>query len=404
MRLLGSIGSLLVLMACQTVPTSVPPPPTPPVISVPAAPRPLRIGLALGGGAARGFAHIGVIQVLEEAGIRPDLVVGTSAGSLVAALYASGKNGRELAAVALAMDEGALTDWSYPGRGVIRGEALARYVREQTRGLSIEQMGLPLGIVATDLDSGVAVLFQRGDTGAAVRASSAVPAVFQPVKIGSREFVDGGLVAPVPVRFARQMGAERVIAVDISAAPDGNPTGDAMKMLLQTFAIMGRSINQFELREADVVLRPALAGVSGTDFTARQRGDSSRARGDVAGAAYAAREAHPGGALKRKTARCCHRAEGTQKGGFHEVTEETTFQREPRLNKAGALLRCGVGRKVQLRHSPSSVRSIRQRAWPWPSTAWPSRRWWSRPGSWLRRLQRLAWPPCARFRRRCWQR
>ena len=241
------------------------------VVPPPRVPTPPRIGLALGGGAARGFAHIGVIQVLEEAGIRPDLVVGTSAGSLVAALYASGKSGTELATLALAMDESAITDWSFPGRGLIRGEALARYVREHTGGRTIERMRLPLGIVATDLDSGAAILFQRGDTGAAVRASSAVPAVFQPVRIGEREFVDGGLVSPVPVRFARQMGADLVIAVDISTPPDGAATSDLFKMLLQTFSIMGRSINQFELRDADLVLRPALAGVTSADFGARAK-------------------------------------------------------------------------------------------------------------------------------------
>ena len=265
------------LAGCQSTPGKpapplVPPgPPAPPAEVPRPAPRPPRIGLALGGGAARGFAHIGVIQVLEENGVRPDLVVGTSAGSLVAALYASGLSGAELGVLAESMDESAMTDWAFPGRGVIRGEALARYVREHTGGRSIEQMRLLLGIVATDLDSGEPILFQRGDPGVAVRASSAVPAVFQPVRIGLREYVDGGLVAPVPVRFARQMGAELVIAVDISAAPDGSATGDAMRMLLQTFAIMGRSINHFELREADVVLRPRLAGVSGTDFSARKR-------------------------------------------------------------------------------------------------------------------------------------
>jgi NTE family protein len=267
-------GFAVALAGCQTTP---PTPPTPPPIdnppvAVPAKPfKPPRIGLVLGGGAARGFAHIGVIQILEEAGIRPDLVVGTSAGSLVAALYASGKTGAELGALAQSMDESAITDWGYPGRGLIRGEALARYVREQTAARNIEQMKLPLGIVATDLDSGAAILFQRGDPGLAVRASSAVPAVFQPVKIGSREYVDGGLVSPVPVRFARQMGAELVIAVDISSPPEGQPTGDAMRMLLQTFAIMGRSINQFELRDADIVLRPKLNGVGSADFTARKR-------------------------------------------------------------------------------------------------------------------------------------
>jgi NTE family protein len=275
----AGMALVLALSGCQTPPGKPTPdaavpaiaarPPEVAVVAPRPPPRAARIGLALGGGAARGFAHIGVIAVLEEAGIRPDFVVGTSAGSLVAALYASGKTGAEMAALAQAMDEGAITDWAFPTRGLIRGEALARYVREQTGGRSIEQMKLPLGIVATDLDSGAPILFQRGDTGSAVRASSAVPAVFQPVRIGSREYVDGGLVSPVPVRFARQMGAEVVIAVDISSPPDGNATGDVMKMLLQTFAIMGRSINQFELRDADVVVRPQLAGVSSADFGSR---------------------------------------------------------------------------------------------------------------------------------------
>ena len=261
------------LSACTTVPKpAVVEAPAPPAVAVPKPPPRLpRIGLALGGGAARGFAHIGVIQVLEENGIKPDLVVGTSAGSLVAALYASGKSGAELATLAESMDESAFTDWSFPGRGLIRGEALAKYVRDNTGARSIEQMRTPLGIVATDLDSGQPILFQVGDPGVAVRASSAVPAVFQPVRIGTHEYVDGGLVSPVPVRFARQMGAELVIAVDISAAPDGNATGDPMRMLLQTFAIMGRSINSFELRDADVVLRPKLPGVSGADFTSRKK-------------------------------------------------------------------------------------------------------------------------------------
>lgn len=266
------------LAACQTVPpgsstpTVTPPPPQPPSATVPTPPaRPPRIGLALGGGAARGFAHIGVLQVLEEQGIRPDLVVGTSAGSVVAALYAAGKTPAQLASLAASMDEYTISDWSYPLRGVIRGEALARYVSQQVGGKRLEQMNMPLGVVATDLGTGEPILFQRGDTGTAVRASSAVPAVFQPVRINGREYVDGGLVSPVPVRFARQMGADVVIAVDISAVPEGNPVSDAVRLLLQTFAIMGRSINQFELREADVVIRPKLNGVSSADFAARAR-------------------------------------------------------------------------------------------------------------------------------------
>lgn len=278
-RVLALLLAAATLAACQTAPT-VPPVTAPPIV-VPAdqpasAPvviptRPPRIGLALGGGAARGFAHIGVIQVLEENGIKVDYVTGTSAGSLVAALYASGRNGAALAAMADQMDESAFADWAFPGRGLIRGEALARYVRDNTGGRTIEQMVVPLGIVATDLDTGQPILFQRGDAGTAVRASSSVPAVFTPVKIGAREYVDGGLVSPVPVRFVKQMGAELVIAVDISAIPDGAPTGDPMRMLLQTFAIMGKSINTFELREADIVLRPKLAGVSSADFSNRKR-------------------------------------------------------------------------------------------------------------------------------------
>ena len=242
--------------------------------------RTLKIGLALGGGAARGFAHVGVIAVLEEAGLTPQLVVGTSAGSLVAALYASGKTSAQLQQTALNMEEVAITDWMLPifGRGMFRGEALARYVNELVANRSIENMAIPLGIVATDLGNGQAVLFQRGDTGAAVRASSAVPAVFVPVKIGVREYVDGGLVSPVPVRFARQMGAYLVIAVDISNPPEANQAGDTLQILLQTFAIMGQSINQYELKDADVVVRPSLVGLKSADFSARQRAiDAGRA-------------------------------------------------------------------------------------------------------------------------------
>ena len=246
--------------------TTVPPP-----VIIPK--RPPKIGLALGGGAARGFAHVGVIAALEEAGIKPDLVVGTSAGSLVAAIYATGKNAAQLQQVALAMEESEITDWTLPffGRGMLRGEALARYINVQVGNKPIENMVVPLGIVATDLRTGLGTLFQRGDTGMAVRASSAVPSVFNPVKIGAVEYVDGGLVSPVPVRYARQMGAELVIAVDISSAPEGNASDSQLAILLQTFAIMGKSINSFELKEAELVVRPELAGVKGGDFTSRRR-------------------------------------------------------------------------------------------------------------------------------------
>lgn len=233
-----------------------------------------RIALALGGGAARGFAHVGVIQVLEEAGLRPDLVVGTSAGSLVAALYASGNSGTQLQQIAETMDEATFADWSLPlfNRGVLRGDALARYVSQQVGGRRIEELGMPLGILATDLQTGQGVLFERGDIATAVRASSAVPGLFQPVRITGRDYVDGGLVGPVPVRQARQMGAELVIAVDISQSPEANAPTDLFQILLQTFAIMSKTINTLELQGRDLlVVHPALTGIAGTDFAARSR-------------------------------------------------------------------------------------------------------------------------------------
>ena len=294
--LLGSI-SVLVLSGCASVkapdtpvvktpiaietpitgpisgPTTSPTTPVPISTEPVAPPKVLHLGLALGGGAARGFAHVGVIQVLEEAGIQPDLVVGTSAGSLVAALYASGKNSAQLRRVAETMEEAEITDWMMPilNRGALRGEALARYVNAQVGNRLIEQMKMPLGIVATDLHNGEAVLFRRGNTGSAVRASSAVPAVFQPVKIGSREYVDGGLVSPVPVRQAREMGANVVIAVDISTDPEGSPASDTFQILMQTFNIMGKSLNTLLLKDADLVVKPALMGVKSADFAARRK-------------------------------------------------------------------------------------------------------------------------------------
>ena len=265
----------VLLAACGSAPVA------PPTVQITPAERQVvhperrqaHIGLALGGGAARGFAHVGVIQVLEEAGLHPQLVTGTSAGSLVAALYASGKTSQELRRVAETMEEAEITDWMMPilNRGALRGEALARYVNSQVGGKSIEQMRIPLGIVATDLRTGDAVTFRRGNTGSAVRASSAVPAVFQPVRIGDHEYVDGGLVSPVPVKQAREMGANFVIAVDISSDPEGNPAGDTFQILMQTFAIMGKSINTLALREAEFVVRPPLSGVKSADFGARRR-------------------------------------------------------------------------------------------------------------------------------------
>ncbi len=238
----------------------------------PAAPKPLRIGLALGGGAARGFAHIGVIKALEARGVQIDIVCGTSAGSVVGALYASGMSGLQINKLALTMDEASISDWAMPfrTRGFLQGVALQNYVDTTLHHRPIEKMVKPLGIVATDLRNGQPILFQRGDTGIAVRASSSVPSIFEPVKIGGHEYVDGGLVSPVPASFTRKMGADFVIAVDISADPETAQTQSSFDVLLQTFTIMGQTIKTYELeRYADFVIRPALTAMSGADFTHR---------------------------------------------------------------------------------------------------------------------------------------
>jgi NTE family protein len=230
--------------------------------------RHIKIALALGGGAARGFAHIGVIKVLEANGIQPDFIVGTSAGSVVGALYASGMNGYDLQQAALRMDESVFADWVLGGRGMFRGEALQQWVNRAVGGKAIEQLKRSFGVTATDLSSGELIVFRRGNTGMAVRASSSVPGVFAPVMINGHEYVDGGLVSPVPVRAARQMGADVVIAVDISSDPALQPTGTITDLLMQTFTIMGRSINRFETAEADVLVQPRINAKS-TDFSAR---------------------------------------------------------------------------------------------------------------------------------------
>jgi NTE family protein len=250
--------SVLVLSACATAPK--------PVVQAKPAPR---IALALGGGAARGFAHIGVIKALEAQGIVPDIVVGTSAGAVVGALYAGGHGGFDLQKLALQLDESQVSDWTLPDRGVIKGEALQHFINRTLNNAPLEKLARPFGVVATDLASGEPIVFRTGNTGMAVRASSSVPGVFQPVAINGREYVDGGLVSPVPVRAAKGMGADFVIAVDISAKPAHGRTQSALEVLLQTFAIMGQSISKYELAEADVVIRPHTPEIKATDFQGR---------------------------------------------------------------------------------------------------------------------------------------
>jgi len=258
----------VLLSACVTPPA---PPPTPPTPVVVAPKPPPKIALVLGGGAARGFAHIGVIKALEAQGIKPDIIVGTSAGSVVRALYASGMNGFQLQELAMKMEAEMLEDWTLPNRGVLKGEALQNFINDHLLQRPIQVLPKPLGIVATDLASGERTVFRRGNPGMAVRASSAVPGVFQPVSIGGREYVDGGLTAPVPAEVARDMGADFVIAVDISKAKRETPPSGTLDVLLQTFAVMGHTISQYELQSADVVIHPQTSALNTTDFESRHK-------------------------------------------------------------------------------------------------------------------------------------
>jgi NTE family protein len=237
-------------------------------LSTPATP-PVRIGIALGGGAAKGFAHIGVIKMLEANGFAPAVVSGTSAGSVVGALYASGMNAFEMQEKAVALDEAKIRDLQLSSGGLVLGQKLEDYVNEQVRRKPLEQMAKPFVVVATRLEDGERTVFARGNTGQAVRASSSVPGVFQPVTIGKYHFVDGGIVSPVPVDAARQLGAEIVIAVDISNKARGQTPGNMLGALNQSIAIMGQKLGQAELARADVIIRPQVLDIGAADFSQR---------------------------------------------------------------------------------------------------------------------------------------
>lgn len=228
-----------------------------------------KIGLALGGGAARGFAHIGVIKMLEAHDIVPDYVVGTSAGAVVGSLYAGGHDAFAMQKIAQQLDEKIFADWTLGGRGLLKGEALQDFINQHLNRRPLEKLNKPFATVATDLNTGERVVFRTGDCGMAVRASAAVPGVFQPTQFHGRSYVDGGLSSPIPVQAAREMGADLVIAVDISARPEGQPTDSMTAIIWQTTTIMGGVIGTNELKGADIVIRPKLPYVKSWDFAAR---------------------------------------------------------------------------------------------------------------------------------------
>lgn len=264
-RLFVLLAIGLLVGCASTPPPVIPPEPIPVVLPPP------KIALVLGGGAVRGFAHIGVIKMLDALEIKPDIIIGTSAGSIAGALYAAGYDGFQLQELAWELDKKLITDWSLFGKGLIKGQALEDLLNRYVANKTFEQLNKPFACVATRLRDGQATLFQRGNIGMAVRASASVPGVFEPVKILGEEYVDGGLVSPLPIRYAKQLGADFVIAVDVASTPLRESHISKMDILLKTYTIMGQSIRDAELPQADIVIRPQLDNVDSSNFEAKNQ-------------------------------------------------------------------------------------------------------------------------------------
>lgn len=265
-RLLLPTALLGLLAGCGG--EAVRPAPPAPATVVPKA-KPVRIGVALGGGAAKGFAHIGVIKMLEANGFEPVVVAGTSAGSVVGALYASGMDAFQMQTRAVALDEASIRDVRLFSGGLVQGQKLQDYVNQQVGNRAAQNLEKPFAAVATNLETGERAVFVRGNVGQAVRASSSIPGVFEPVKIGRHNFVDGGVVSPVPVDAARQLGAEFVIAVDISSKASGKMPSGMLGIVNQSIAIMGQRLGEQELARADIVIRPRVLDIGAADFSQR---------------------------------------------------------------------------------------------------------------------------------------
>ncbi|SCC70798.1 NTE family protein [Acinetobacter albensis] len=216
------------------------------------------VALVLGSGGARGYAHIGVIQVLEQHGIHPDFIVGTSAGSIVGSIYASGKTANELRDIALNMKANDVRDVKIDLKGFFDGKKVENYVNEQVNNTPLEKLKTPMYVVATQLKEGKKVVFNYGNTGQAVRASVSIPSMFVPTKIGEDEYVDGGLVSPVPVEVAHDLGADIIIAVDILAQPIHTETSNVWGLFNQNINIMQNHLAREELQYADVIIQPEL--------------------------------------------------------------------------------------------------------------------------------------------------
>lgn len=231
------------------------------------------LAVVLGGGSARGFAHIGVIKALDAAGIRPSLIVGCSAGSLIGIFWAAGFTGLQMEELALRVRDDEIIDLisGNAQRGMVSGNSLQDFVNRSLRNRPIEALPIPFIAVATEFPSGVLTPIAKGNAGFAVRASCSIPGIFMPAGDGTHDYLDGGLVSPIPVQTARKAGAGLVIAVDIGA-PDANPdSGSGLYgLLLRSFEIMNQSLRNHEASQADLVIRPNVSQFASTNFTARK--------------------------------------------------------------------------------------------------------------------------------------
>ncbi|HXX58237.1 MAG TPA: patatin-like phospholipase family protein [Thermodesulfovibrionales bacterium] len=232
-------------------------------------PQPAKVALVLGAGTSKGFAHIGVLKVLESNGIPIHMIVGTSVGSFVGSFYAYGYNAFQLQKISFGIEKSDLIDYTVPDNGFVRGEKLEEYVNRYLRNTPMEKLKTPFYAVATDIQSGREMVFASGNTGTAVRASCSVPGVFRPVKIGERSYVDGGVVSPVAVDAAKRLGADIVIAVDLSAVVEGKAPESTVDTILQSLNIMYAKLASLQISRADVVIRPKVESIAPDDFSKR---------------------------------------------------------------------------------------------------------------------------------------
>jgi len=224
----------------------------------------MKVGLALGAGAARGLAHIGVLQVLQEEKIPVDLIAGTSIGSLIGAFYAAGADLYLLEKIAEHLQWKHLTDFTLCKTGLINGKELFDFIKLLTQSKDFSDLNLPFAAVATDIHSGEEVVLQQGLVAQAVRASISIPGVFTPVEINGRFLVDGAVVSNLPVRAARQMGAQVVIGVDVGIDLRANKASNVIEIILQTISIMDWEIAKHRAIEADFIIRPKVGDVATT--------------------------------------------------------------------------------------------------------------------------------------------